>query len=63
MYRQLISIHLKNTLARKTTLKHNMVKHIKFLTNKFEMIKKGLWILLYNFPVKEKKPKITKVLT
>jgi len=39
-----------------------MVKHIKFLTNKSKMIKKGLWILLYNFPVKEKKPKITKVL-
>ena len=38
-----------------------MVKHIKFLTNKFKMIKKGLFMLLYNFPVKEKKPKITKV--
>ena len=39
-----------------------MVKHIKFLTNKFKRIKKDLWILIYNFHVKEKKPKITKVL-
>ena len=37
-----------------------MVKHIKFLTNKFKMIKKGLWILLYNFPGKKKIRKLQK---